>query len=433
MTTSTWKLIATVSALSVLTCAGAAYPAATNHLDEILARGSVRVGTTGDYRPFSYRDRASGAYQGSDVELAGQLAQALGVKLELVATSWPTLMTDLAGDKFDIAMSGVSVNLERQKYAVFSLPYLRDGKTPITRCENKERFQTMAQIDRPTVRLVVNPGGTNERFARAHFPRAQLIVHADNVTIFDEIVSGRADLMVTDAIEARLQQTLRAPLCALHPQAPFDVSEKAYLLPPDWRWKNWVDQWLHQTIDSGAYARTQDKWLNWPWEQARAPAGLEQLLTLMHERLMLMPDVARSKWNSGTAIEDVPRENAIIDALAAQAGQAGVPLAWAKAFFRAQIEAAKNVQSALFERWRQEKAGQFAGVPDLKGDLRPRLDALTPKLLKALTDSWGLLHNAAGQQAVRAQVERQLGAAGKAGAMAAAPLSDGSASRAMAD
>lgn len=239
----------------------AGQPALADRLDDILQRGSVRVGTTGDYRPFSERDAASGAYRGLDIEMAESLARALGVKLELVATSWPTLMRDHEAGKFDIAMSGVSINLERQKRALYSQPYLNDGKTPITRCENVQRFQTIAQINQPRVKLIVNPGGTNEKFARARLPAAALTVHPDNVTIFRQIIDGKADLMVTDAVETRYQQKLHPELCAVHPEKPFDFSQKAYLLPNDWRWKAWVDQWLSQSLQNGEFAGLSAKWL----------------------------------------------------------------------------------------------------------------------------------------------------------------------------
>ena len=228
------SLIRTVLILLIGLCLHLPASAQTNRLDDILARGVLRVGTTGDYKPFSYRPNPSADFIGLDVELAGQLAKTLGVKLELVPTTWPSLMKDLGEDRFDIAMGGVSISLERQKKAQFSIPYLRDGKTPITRCENKDRFQTLAQIDQSGVRLIVNPGGTNERFARAHVKQASITVYPDNVTIFDQIVAGKADLMITDAIETRLQQKLKPALCTLHPEAPFDFSEKAYLLPRDY-------------------------------------------------------------------------------------------------------------------------------------------------------------------------------------------------------
>ena len=112
--------------------------AQSTQLDDVIARGVLRVGTTGDYKPFSYRTSPSSSFIGLDVELAEQLAKTLGVRVELVPTTWPTLMKDLGDDRFDITMSGVSISLERQKKALYSIPYLTDGKTPITRCENTD-------------------------------------------------------------------------------------------------------------------------------------------------------------------------------------------------------------------------------------------------------------------------------------------------------
>lgn len=386
---------------------------AQNRLDEVLARGVVRVGTTGDYKPFSYRTEG-GEFVGLDVELAGDLARALGARLELVPTTWPTLMKDHAADRYDLALSGVSVNLERQKQALFSAPYLKDGKTPITRCENKERYQTLEQIDRPGVRLIVNPGGTNERFARNHIKQATITVYSDNVTIFDRIVAGEADLMITDAIETRLQQQLRPTLCAVHPEKPFDYSEKAALLARDLLFKAYVDQWLHQALASGILERKLARWLAYPWQ-------VEALRQLVDQRLAMMVDVARHKWNAKAAIEDIPREAQIIAGLTKQAADAGVRPELAEAFFRAQIEAAKTLQREHFARWEKDGAGPFTDVPDLAKDIRPRLDALTPKLLKALAESQDFLRGAQRREAAQRLLplrSTQLSAAAAAQAMA---------------
>ena len=90
-------------------------------LDTILEGKIIRVGTTGDYMPFSYKeDGTTDQYSGIDIELAKNLANTLNVELEFVSTSWPTLMEDLLADKFDIGMSGISITLDRQKLAMFS-------------------------------------------------------------------------------------------------------------------------------------------------------------------------------------------------------------------------------------------------------------------------------------------------------------------------
>lgn len=342
----------------------------------------LRVGTTGDYPPFSYRETASGRWIGADIEQARSLAAALGRPVEFVQTSWQGLGSELAAGRFDIAMGGVSVTPERAKQGVYSRPYLADGKTPVARCEDARRFATIAAIDKPSVRVVVNPGGTNERFARAHFRQASLRIHDDNLSIFDEVLAGRADLMVTDAVEARLQQHLRPGLCAVHPDRPFERSQKAYLMRRDAGLTDDVDRWLRTEQASGRARRTLEAWMRYPWPLAPSPA--QRLAKRIDERLALMPDVARYKWNRGQAIEDPPREQALLDSIKLQAPRYGLDPARAVAFFAAQIEASKVLQRELFFAWRANGQGEFASTRDLANDIRPKLDALNPQLLAAL-------------------------------------------------
>lgn len=234
---------------------------AGERLDQMERAGVVRVGLTADYMPFSGIEPQSGGYHGLDVDLARSMAAALGLKLQIVRTSWPTLSEDLAAGKFDVGMGGISVTEARKEVGFFSVPMMSDGKTPITACGNVEKFQTLAQIDRPDVRVIVNPGGTNEKFARANIHKAQIILHPENLTIFDEIVAGRADLMITDAIETRLQAKKHEGLCAVHPDEPFDHAEKAYFMPKDRELKALVDEWLTRLKDIGALQRKIDHWV----------------------------------------------------------------------------------------------------------------------------------------------------------------------------
>jgi cyclohexadienyl dehydratase len=232
-----------------------------SQLDSILATHVLRVGTTGDYRPFTARDEASQGYSGFDIDLAQSLGRALGAKVEFVPTSWTNLSRDLERGAFDIAMGGVSVTLERQKKGFFSTPYMRDGKTAIARCADQQKYQTLADIDAPSVRVIVNPGGTNERFDRAHLHAAAIVVYPDNLTIFDQLAKGAADVMITDASETRFQQKLHSNvLCAIHPDKPFDFGEKAYWMVPDPALKAFVDQWLHLAIGDGEFDSLYAKW-----------------------------------------------------------------------------------------------------------------------------------------------------------------------------
>jgi cyclohexadienyl dehydratase len=254
--------------LRVLTCLAALLVTVVStqaqqpsRLDQIISRGTLRVGMTGDYRPFTFLYKETQKFSGFDVDMAKSLGKARGVKVEYVQTAWPQMAGDFEADKFDIAMGGVSITLDRQKKGLFSTPIMREGKTPIARCADKDKYADLADIDKSGTRVIVNPGGTNERFARAHLKSADIRLYNDNVTIFDEIAKGDADLMMTDASETRYQQKLHpGALCAVHPDQPFDFAEKAYWLQRDEALKDFVDQWLHISMQDGSFKKIYAAW-----------------------------------------------------------------------------------------------------------------------------------------------------------------------------
>ena len=234
--------------------------AQASRLDEILKSGTLRVCSPGDYKPFSLA-KPDGTFEGLDVDFANAMAKALGVQAQFVKTSWPRLMDDFI-EKCDIAVGGISITLERQKRAFFSNGYMVNGKAPITRCENVAKFQTVADIDKPNVTVIENPGGSNERFARANFKQAKIVIFNDNVTIFDEILKGNADVMISESVETIVQQKLRPGLCAVNPDKPLQYGEMAWLLPRgDATMKAWMDQFFHLAKASGDYDRVTGKWL----------------------------------------------------------------------------------------------------------------------------------------------------------------------------
>jgi cyclohexadienyl dehydratase len=242
----------------IIAAALSATPLEARTLEAIKTEGTLRVGLTGDYAPYSLRG-PDGQITGADVAMARTLVETLGVALEIVPTTWKTMTGDLKGDRFDIAMGGVSVTAERAAIGDFSVTVVSDGKRPIVRCadkDHKDRYISLAAIDQSDVRVVVNPGGTNEAFAKAHFPHAKLEEYPDNRTIFDVIAAGRADVMVTDGAEVDYQ-TRRHPgaLCpAAMPQA-FDHFDKAYWMTRDPALKAAIDAVVKKSLDAGDYQR----------------------------------------------------------------------------------------------------------------------------------------------------------------------------------
>lgn len=245
-----------------LLCAGwSAHAADASRLDDVIRSGRLRVCMTGDYKPFTFY-RTDNTFEGMDVDLAQSLAMSLGGQVQFVKTTWSTLMQDFLA-KCDIAMGGVSISLDRQKNASFAMSHMPDGKAAIARCADVSQFQSLAMIDQPSTRAIFNPGGTNERFARSHFKQAQLILHPDNVTIFQQIIDGKADIMVTDASETLWQAKQHPQLCSVNPDKPLQFSEKAFMLPRgDVAFKEYVDAWMHMLKETGDYDRIFNKWLH---------------------------------------------------------------------------------------------------------------------------------------------------------------------------
>jgi cyclohexadienyl dehydratase len=248
------------AALLMLALVATAAHAEDSRLDAIQKSATLRVCTPGDYKPFSLA-KPDGTYEGLDVDLVLSMAKALGVKAQFVKAPWAKLM-DTFVEQCDIAVGGISVTLDRQKRAFFTEPYMVNGKAPITKCENVRKFQTIADIDKPGVTVIENPGGSNERFARANFKQAKIVIFDDNTKIFDEILKGNADVMISESVETIVQQKSHPGLCAVNPEKPLQYGEMAYLLPRgDVVFKDWVDQWLHLAKATGEYDKTVATWL----------------------------------------------------------------------------------------------------------------------------------------------------------------------------
>lgn len=301
--------------------------------------GLLRVGTSGDYRPFSFHDE-SGTVTGFDVVVARRLARDLGRRLELVAFRWPELTSQLQAGAFDIAMSGVTVRPERVLQLGFTRPYAFTGAVAVIRTRDRSKFSHLGDLDRPDVRIAVNAGGHLEQVARQRFPRAQLTTVTDNTALPTLLLSKGADAAISEELEARTWPTKE--LVTLE---PFTHDRKAYLARRD-------EGDLLRRVNAWLVAREADGWLNAQrrkWFGAQTlmtpqQAGFAALVAAMDLRLQLMPFVAAVKQREHVPIHDAAQEARVLAHVHEAAVAEHVNADDVVQLFRVQMDAAKVIE-----------------------------------------------------------------------------------------
>ena len=198
---------------------------------QIVERDTLLVGTTGDYRPLSFCE-ADGTYWGYGIEVAKAIAGKLRVGIKFVKTSWPTLTADVLTEPqlFDLAIGGITITDARKQTMLMSEGYLANGKTILCRASERERYKSLADIDKPEVHVMVNPGGLNEKFANENLTHATIIVHQKNEEIPTLIAEGKADVMITEITEAPYYVQTDTRLAAPLLNAPFTHGQIGVLM-----------------------------------------------------------------------------------------------------------------------------------------------------------------------------------------------------------
>ena len=202
---------------AIIGCGTLKKVSSTPTVDRIQERGTLLVGTTGDYRPLSYQEPGTGEYWGFGIDIAGEIAGELGVTVSYVPTSWPTLSADVQDPSlFDFAIGGITITDARLETMAMSEGYLCNGKTILCRKEDAAKYRSLEDLNKPEVKVMVNPGGLNEQFARENLPDCTLIVYEKNEEIPGKVADGAADVMITEITEApwyvRSDARLAAPL-----------------------------------------------------------------------------------------------------------------------------------------------------------------------------------------------------------------------------
>jgi polar amino acid transport system substrate-binding protein len=205
---------------------------AQNRLNEILKRGEIKIGMSGNQPPFSMKAK-SGDLIGYEVDIAKILAESMNVKLKIEQLPFGELLPALKEGKVDLVMSGMTMTPKRNLQAAFVGPYILSGKSILTKSTILARAEESEEINQADLKLATLKGSTSESFVTNYLENTSLNLVND----YDEAIK----MLSNDEIDAVVADY---PICVLtmarYPDAgfatlnqPFTIEPIGMALPPD--------------------------------------------------------------------------------------------------------------------------------------------------------------------------------------------------------
>lgn len=190
------SVIAGLAALAMAVFGGA--EARADKLQDIIQKGTVRIGVPLDAPPFGSQD-ASRKPIGFDIEMAEMVAKALGVKLEMQQITGANRIPFLLTDKVDIVISVLGMTPERAKQVMFTAPYANTFLGVYgAKSLNVTSAETMGSH-----RVAAAKGTTQEMALTAAAPKANIMRTEDDATSAAAYITGQADMIATNSIVAQ--------------------------------------------------------------------------------------------------------------------------------------------------------------------------------------------------------------------------------------
>ncbi|MDR0807525.1 MAG: ABC transporter substrate-binding protein [Gemmobacter sp.] len=166
-------------------------------LDDIIARGELRVAVQTQGPPFSFVN-SRGERTGSAVKLAETMAEELGVKVTFLDFDWDGLLPALLSGKADILAADMTPTLARATRVAFTKPFIYVGGVALTKAGSA--FTSVEDCGKPGTRIAVLLGSSHEKSAAERFPEAEIKAYKGSGTlVLDAVDSGQADCGVNDS------------------------------------------------------------------------------------------------------------------------------------------------------------------------------------------------------------------------------------------
>ena len=227
---------------------------AESKLDQILASGELKVGTTGDWDPMTMKDPATNKYKGFDIDVMNELAKDIGVKVIFVPTEWKTIVSGITSGRYDISTS-VTKTAKRAEVAGFTSTYYKYGTVPLILKKNSKKFPTWDSLNKNGVKIATTLGTSQEQKAKEFFPNSTLNSVEAPARDFQEVLAGRADGNITSSTEAN-KLVIKYPQLAIVPDGEKNPAFLAMMVPKgDKVWNDYVSNWIKSKQSSGFFKK----------------------------------------------------------------------------------------------------------------------------------------------------------------------------------
>ena len=215
-----------------------------DRLSRIIHTKTLRVCVWPDYYGITYRNPKNQQLMGIDVDNARALANALGVQVEFVDSSFAKLIDDVLADRCDIAMFAIGITPQRQEKLRFTQPHLASDIYAITTQSNR-RIRSWADIDQPDTVVAVAKGTLHESVMKIKLKAAELRVVETPAAREQEVRSGRADVFMTDYPFSRRMLDNSDWARLVSPPSTYHITPYAWAMAPgDDRWYIQVERTL---------------------------------------------------------------------------------------------------------------------------------------------------------------------------------------------
>jgi len=254
------KRLAVLFAFLFATAIGVNSTVLAGALDEIVKRGTLRVGTNPGYMPFELTNQR-GEIVGFDIDMANSMAKSMGVELELVPIAWDGIIAGLLTDKFDIIISGMTLTQERNLRINFAQPYIVIGQSVLVNNKHESTIRDYRDLNDPKYTIGSMLGTTGEKAAKRMISNAKYISYETEQEGVLEVVNGKIDAFVYDLPYNAIAKIQRGGGKVYHLDEPFTYEPLAWAVRQgDVDFLNWLNNYLFQVKNDGTYEHIFNKW-----------------------------------------------------------------------------------------------------------------------------------------------------------------------------